>query len=111
MNSVQTRLTDKDRLITDVQAVLADAEELMGATAQQGGEKAAAIRAKMTTRMSEAKDKLVEFEGEVVAKAKAAAKATDAYVQGNPWQSVLIDGGVGFALGFIVHRLVAAPKS
>ena len=109
--NAQLKPTDKSRLVTDVQAVLADAEELMGATANQGGEKVAAIRAKMTARLADAKDKLLEVEREVVQKAKAAAKATDAYVQGNPWQSVLIAGGVGFALGFIVHRLVAPPKS
>lgn len=109
--NAQLKSTDKDRLVTDVQAVLADAEELMGATANQGGEKVAAIRAKMTARLADAKDKLLDVEREVVQKAKAAAKATDAYVQGNPWQSVLIAGGVGFVVGFIVHRLVATPKS
>src|SRR5690242_11685692 len=97
------KATDKARLVTDVQAVLADAEELMGATANQGGEKVAAIRAKMAARLADAKDKLQEVEQEVMEKAKAAAKATDAYVHSNPWQSVLIAGGVGFALGFIVH--------
>ena len=109
--NAQLKSTDKDRLVTDVQAVLADAEELMGATANQGGEKVAAIRAKMTARLADAKDKLQDVEREVMEKTKAAAKATDAYVQSNPWQSVLIAGGVGFALGFIVHRLATGSKS
>ena len=109
--NAQLKTNDKDRLVTDMQAVLADAEELMGATANQGGEKVAAIRAKMGARLAEAKDQLMEVERDVVQKAKAAAKATDAYVHENPWQSVLIAGGVGFVVGFIVHRLVAAPKS
>ena len=109
--NAQLKTNDKDRLVTDLHAVLADAEELMGATAGQGGEKVAAIRAKMGARLAEAKDKLVDVEREVMQKAKAAAKATDAYVHENPWQSVLIAGGVGFVVGFIVHRLVAAPKS
>ena|SRR5690349_12582369 len=109
--NAQLKTDHKDKLITDVQAVLADAEELMGATANQGGEKVAAIRAKMTARLADAKDKLLDVERAVMQKAKAAAKATDAYVQDNPWQSVLIAGGVGFVVGFIVHRLVAAPKS
>jgi len=110
MNAI-LKSNDKDRLVNDVHAVLADAEELMGATASQGGEKIAAIRAKMGARLADAKGKLQDVEREVMDKAKAAAKATDAYVQGNPWQSVLIAGGVGFALGFIVHRLVATSKS
>ncbi len=109
--NAQLKTNDKDKLVTDMHAVLADAEELMSATASQGGEKVAAIRAKMTARLADAKDKLQDVEREVMEKAKAAAKATDAYVQGNPWQSVLIAGGVGFVVGFIVHRLIAAPKS
>jgi|SRR5579863_3236394 len=109
--NAQLRSNDKDRLVTDVQAVLAEAEELMSATANQGGEKIAAIRAKMTTRLADAKETMLDVERQVLEKAKAAAKATDAYVQGNPWQSVLIAGGVGFLAGIIVHRLVAAPKS
>jgi ElaB/YqjD/DUF883 family membrane-anchored ribosome-binding protein len=109
--NAQLKTNDKDKLVTDMHAVLADAEELMGATASQGGEKVAAIRAKMTARLADAKDKLQDVERDVLEKAKAAAKATDAYVQGNPWQSVLIAGGVGFALGFIVHRLATGSKS
>lgn len=113
MNNIESKQNgnDKDRLMTDVHAVLTDAEELLHATANQGGEKVTAIRAKMTARLSDAKEKFMAAEQQVVEKAKAAAKATDEYVQTNPWQSVLIASGVGFVIGFIVHRMVSPPKS
>jgi len=113
MNSTESKQNggDKDRLITDVHAVLADAEELLHATANQGGEKVTAIRAKMAARLSDAKESFLVAQRQIVDKTKAAAKATDEYVQENPWQSVLIASGVGFVVGFIVHRLVATSKS
>jgi ElaB/YqjD/DUF883 family membrane-anchored ribosome-binding protein len=113
MNSIESKQngSDKDRLMTDVHAVLTDAEELLHATVNQGGEKVTAIRAKMAARLSDAKEKFMVAERQVVEKTKAAAKATDEYVQENPWQSVLIASGVGFVIGFIVHRLVSSPKS
>jgi ElaB/YqjD/DUF883 family membrane-anchored ribosome-binding protein len=37
----------------------------------------------------------------LVEKAKQAAKATNEYVHGNPWQSVIIAGGVGFLIGYL----------
>jgi ElaB/YqjD/DUF883 family membrane-anchored ribosome-binding protein len=113
MNSIESKQngSDKDRLMSDVNAVLSDAEELLHATANQGGEKVTAIRAKMTARLSDAKERFMAAEQQVVEKAKAAAKATDEYVQTNPWQSVLIASGVGFVIGFIVHRMVSPQKS
>lgn len=113
MNSMESKQngSDKDRLMTDVHAVLTDAEELLYATANQGGEKVTAIRAKMTARLSDAREKFMATERQVVEKTRAAAKATDEYVHENPWQSVLIASGVGFIVGFIVHRMVSPQKS
>jgi ElaB/YqjD/DUF883 family membrane-anchored ribosome-binding protein len=101
----------KSRLIADVHTVLADVEELLQATANQGGDKVAAIRAKVTDSLSEAKEKLLVAEQRVVDKGKAAVKATDQYVHENPWQSALIAGGVGFVIGFIVTKMASSSKS
>ncbi len=103
--------SDRDKLLTDVQAVLADGEELLNATANQGGEKVAAIRAKMTERLSAAKDKLLAAEQQIVRKTRAAARATDEYVNENPWQSVLIASGVGLVIGFMAHWIASSSKS
>jgi ElaB/YqjD/DUF883 family membrane-anchored ribosome-binding protein len=44
---------------------------------------------------------LISEEQALVEKAKQVAKATDEYVHGNPWQSVIIAGGVGFLIGYL----------
>lgn len=106
-----TEAGNKDRLVADFQAVVDDAEELLGATANQGGEKLSAVRAKMAERVADAKHKLAAAQHIIVQKTKATAKATDEYVNKNPWQSVLIAAGVGFVVGIITNRLTNSSKS
>jgi ElaB/YqjD/DUF883 family membrane-anchored ribosome-binding protein len=113
MNSIGPHKLDgsKDKLMHDVHAVLGDMEELLQATANQGGDKVAAIRAKISGRLADAKDSYLAVQQQVVDQTKAAAKATDEYVHENPWQSVFIASGVGFIVGLITYRLVASSKS
>jgi ElaB/YqjD/DUF883 family membrane-anchored ribosome-binding protein len=113
MNSIGSKKLDgsKDKLMHDVHAVLGDVEELLQATANQGGDKVAAIRAKISGSLADAKDSYLATQQQLVDKAKAAAKATDQYVQENPWQSVFIASGVGFIVGLITYRLVSSSKS
>ena len=40
----------------------------------------------------------------VMAKARAAAKATEDYVRANPWKAVKITAAIGFVLGILVAR-------
>ncbi|HEX7965083.1 MAG TPA: DUF883 family protein [Gammaproteobacteria bacterium] len=94
----------KEKLLADFEALIADTEELLGATANQGGERLAALRNKMTNRLEEAKTRITDAEQRVMERTRAAAKATDTYVQENPWQSAFIAGGVGFVLGFLLTR-------
>jgi ElaB/YqjD/DUF883 family membrane-anchored ribosome-binding protein len=92
------------KLVSDFKAVVADAEAILSATAGQTGEKVAEMRAALMTRLANAKDKLVAAEEIVVDKAKQAARATDDYVHDNPWQSVIIAGGIGFIVGYLASR-------
>ena len=101
----------KGKLVADFQAVLADGEELLNATANQGGEKVTAIRAKMAERLTDAKQKLAAAQHVIVEKTRATAKATDQYVHENPWQSVLVAAGIGFIIGFVSHRMSTSSKS
>jgi len=94
----------KEKLITDVKLVIADAEELLRATAGQAGEKIAEIRVKAQDRLAGAKIRLAELESVVVDKAKQAGRVADDYVQDNPWRSVGIAAGVGFIVGLLIGR-------
>ena len=94
----------KDKLVADLKIVVSDAEELLRATASQAGEKVAAARERIQASLGSAKLKLVDAERVAVEKAKLAAKATDDYVQDNPWRAVGIAAGIGFVLGILIGR-------
>lgn len=94
----------KDKLISDVKVVISDAEELLRATANSAGDKAADLRAKLQDRLAAARIKLAEAEAVVVDKAKAVGRVTDDYVQDNPWRSVGIAAGFGFIVGLLIGR-------
>jgi ElaB/YqjD/DUF883 family membrane-anchored ribosome-binding protein len=103
-SAMNTPEASNEKLISDIKAVVSDAEALLSATAGQTGEKVAELRASLMSRLSDAKNRLVEAEEAVVEKAKQAARATDDYVHENPWQSVIIAGGIGFIIGFLASR-------
>lgn len=94
----------KEKLAADLKVVVADAEELLRATASQAGEKVTAARERIQASLATARVKLAEVERVVVDRTKQAAKATDEYVHEHPWQSVGIAAAVGFVLGVLISR-------
>ncbi len=94
----------RGKLVEDLKAVVADAEELLKASASQTGERIAAARAKAEESLKAAKARLAEQEGAVMAKAKAAAKEAEDYVRANPWKAVGIAAGIGFVLCLLATR-------
>lgn len=94
----------KDKLLADMRLVIADAEELLRATAGQTGEKLADIRARTQDHLAGAKIKLAEAEDAFVAKAKEVGKVADDYVRDNPWNAVGIAAGAGFIFGLLIGR-------
>jgi len=94
----------KEKLVADLKVVVADAEELLRATASQAGEKVSAARERIQTSLASAKVKLTEAERALVEKTKQAAKVTDEYVHDNPWQAVGIAAMAGLVLGILISR-------
>ena len=94
----------KEQLIADFKVVVADAEALIKATANQGGEALASVRAKAQESLTAVKAKMADAQAALVIRSKAAAKATDVYVHENPWQAVGIAASVGILIGFIMGR-------
>jgi ElaB/YqjD/DUF883 family membrane-anchored ribosome-binding protein len=94
----------KDKLIADFKIVVADAEELLRATAGQAGEKVTAARGRVEENLVRARQSLAEAQVVVVDKAKAVGRVTDDYVQDNPWRSVGIAAGFGFIVGLLIGR-------
>jgi ElaB/YqjD/DUF883 family membrane-anchored ribosome-binding protein len=94
----------KEKLMEDLKAVVADAEELLKATADQTGERIAAARGKAEETLKVAKARLDEQEAALMVKTKAVAKATEDYVRDNPWKAVGIAAAAGFLLRILVTR-------
>ena len=95
---------NKQKLVEDLKTVVADAEEILRATAGVAGEKMAELRERVSTRLNDAKLRLADAEAIVVDKTRAAARVTDEYVRENPWQAVGVAVGIGFLIGVIVSR-------
>ena len=94
----------REKLIQDFKVVIADAEELLKATASQAGEKVSAARAKIEDHLHTAKIKLAEAEEAVIHRTKQAARATDEYVHENPWRAVGMAAGIGLLVGLLIGR-------
>ena len=94
----------KDQLIADFKVVVADMEALIKATANQGGEALAKVRARAEESLTAAKVKMADAEAALVDKTKAAAEATDEYVHANPWRAVGVAAGVGLVIGLLIGR-------
>ena len=94
----------KQKLVSDMKVVVSDAEEILRATAGVAGEKMVDLREHIAERLHDAKMRLADAEAALVDKTKAAARATDDYVNENPWQAVGIAAGIGLLLGIIIGR-------
>ncbi|MCF8155687.1 MAG: DUF883 family protein [Rhodoferax sp.] len=102
--STTSNVTAQEKLVTDIRAVISDAEEILLATADQTGEKIASLRARIKERVLDARIRLDAAEEVLIEKTRAAARATDDYVHENPWQAVGIGAGIGFLLGLVLGR-------
>jgi len=94
----------KEQLIADFKVVVADAEALIKATANQSGETLVNLRNKAESSLAVAKAKIAEAQDTVVEKGKAAAKVTDEYVHENPWRAIGVAAGVGLVVGLLIGR-------
>jgi len=94
-----------EKLMQDLRVVVTDAEELLRATAGLAGEKVSAARERIQENLAAAKVRLSAAEEALVARTKEVAKATDEYVQENPWKAIGIGAGVGLIVGMLIsHR-------
>ncbi len=93
-----------DQWLTDINTVLADAESLLSATAEQGGEQIALVRARTETSLRMARRRMVEMQTAMQESTREAVRLTDTYVHENPWNAVGVAAGFGLLLGFLLGR-------
>jgi ElaB/YqjD/DUF883 family membrane-anchored ribosome-binding protein len=98
----------KDRLIEDFNAVIADAEQLLGLLAAAGGEKADALRASAEENLEAARERLAGLQAAAREHAAEASKAGEAYIREHPWQSIgivaIAAALAGLVLGVMLNR-------
>ncbi|MDA8383402.1 MAG: DUF883 family protein [Betaproteobacteria bacterium] len=103
-DSAELEPMTKERLLADFRTVVADAEELLKATAAQTGERISAARSRVEASLQDAREKLADMERGVVDRTREAARATDHYVHEHPWQSVGVAASIGLLLGLLIGR-------
>ena len=95
---------NKQKLVSDMRVVVADAEEILRTTAGVAGDKMGDLRERIGERLRDAKLRLADAEAALVDRTKAAARATDDFVHENPWRAVGVAAAVGLLLGVIIGR-------
>lgn len=100
----QDTMPDKEKLVADLQRVIADAEELMQATAHQTEGKVVELRERINDNLRNARRKLAEAEESIKERAIEAARATDDYVHENPWSAIGAAAGLGLLVGLLISR-------
>ena len=85
--------TATDKLMQDLKAVVADAEDLLQATASQTGERIEKVRARAEESLRVAR-----------ARMRDAGTRLDDQVHQNPWTAVGIAAGIGLVLGILLRR-------
>ena len=102
---VQTSATvTMGKLAQDLKVVMHDAEVLLKATAGEVGDKAREARVRLAASMESARAGLGDIEAKTIARAKAAATATDQAIREHPYRSIGIAAGVGLLIGVLVTR-------
>ena len=96
--------SSKQKLVSDMKVVVSDAEEILRATAGVAGEKMVDLRERIAERLRDAKLGLADAGAALVDQTQAAARATDDFVNDNPWQAVGIAAVIVLLLGIIIGR-------
>lgn len=102
--STKSADVSKEKLMKDLRAVVADADELLRATAGQAGEKVSGMRERIQENVTAVKLRLASAEEDALESARQAAKVTDEYVHDNPWTAIGVAASVGIIVGMLIGR-------
>ena len=93
-----------EQLIADFKTVVADAEALLKATANQGGEELDAVRARAEESLRVVKARISQEQAEIMVKTREMAMAADGYVHENPWAAIGLAACFGLVVGLLSGR-------
>ena len=93
-----------DKLMQDLKAVVGDTEELLKATASQGGDQIARIRTRAEESLRTARARMKDITQAAEARALEAAREVDKQVHDNPWTAIGVAAGLGLVVGLVLSR-------
>ena len=96
----------KEKLFQEFTTVVSETEQLLKTVAGAGSDKAGAIKASLAEGLAAAEERMAKIRADAMAQATAACKATDEYVQGNPWRSVGIVAALAVMTGLVAGLLI-----
>jgi ElaB/YqjD/DUF883 family membrane-anchored ribosome-binding protein len=94
----------REQLAADMKSIMADAEELLKATASATGDRILAARARAEETLKSARERLSSLDDDAMAQVKEVAKGADDYVREHPWGAVGIAAVAGLLLGVMISR-------
>jgi ElaB/YqjD/DUF883 family membrane-anchored ribosome-binding protein len=93
-----------DKLVQELHAVMADAEELLKATAGQTGERIEKVRARAEQSVRNARARVQAAGHDLQAAAESAAREVKTQVHENPWTAIGVAAGIGVIVGLMLSR-------
>jgi len=94
----------REQLAAEMKSIIADAEELLKATASATGDRIMAARARAEESLKAARERLSNVDDAAMAQMKEVAKTADDYVREHPWGAVGIAAVAGLLLGVLISR-------
>ncbi len=104
MNTQENSGNNGKQLMSDMKAVIKDAEVLIKNSGLPSGDDFRSAKERFEATLKNAKDEMMRIEKLVVDKTKVAAATTDNYVKDNPWQAVGLGAAIGLAIGLLLGR-------
>lgn len=105
MTQPQSEVT-KERLYDEFNTVVTETEQLLKSVATAGTDKAGALKANVGQSLADAAARLEKIRQQAIGQANAAARATDTYVQDNPWRAVGLVAALAGAFGLVAGLLI-----
>lgn len=94
----------KEALVTDLKAIVSDADKLLTDMASATSEELAVARNTIETRLAEARTRFDDARLLVSRKACRAAEATGEYVSENPWKVIGMASLAGLVAALLIFR-------
>lgn len=100
-NHRTTATQDPKELLSELQALVVDAEKMIGESA---GEASEGVMESLRSRYENVSERLTDFYANTRKKVVAGAKYTDATIRENPYQSLAVAAGLGLVIGLLLGR-------